>query len=165
VSGVLTYCFSQDGANQVNGYMVGFRVSDPTGDTLNVVDRLGNNVTNRGKRIDNINTQQEPATITIVPLRISGVGADSLEYWYFGPYTNGDSFDIVLVDPNNVCDTIFVAAGEFDCMDFTPVTDPGACMPVNAGSNPVPLYFLDFSFTEFTFGGGVVEMKILTKCF
>jgi hypothetical protein len=56
VSGILTYCFSQDGASQTSGYMVGFRVSDPTGDTLNVVDLLGNNVTNRGKRIDDINT-------------------------------------------------------------------------------------------------------------
>ena len=154
VSGILTYCFAQDGVNQVNGYMVGFRVVIPDGDTLNVVDLLGNNVTNRGKRINDINTETEPVLITTIPLRITGVGADTVEYWYFGPYLNGDSFDIALVDPNNICDTVFVASGYYDCADFTPASDPGACMADPPGSNPVPMFFLDFSFTVFTFGGG-----------
>ncbi|HZV44430.1 MAG TPA: hypothetical protein VFF90_08125, partial [Saprospiraceae bacterium] len=111
VSGVLTYCFAQDGVNQVSGYMVGFRVEDTSGAILNVVDLLGNNVTNRGKRINDIVAQNEPALITTVPLNITGVGADTLEFWYFGPYVNGDSFDIALVDPNNICDTVFVSTG------------------------------------------------------
>jgi hypothetical protein len=110
--------------------------------------------TNRGKRINDINTQTEPLLITTIPLRITGVGADTVEYWYFGPYMNGDSFDIALVDPNNVCDTVYVASGKYDCADFTPASDPGACAPNPPGSNPVPMFFLDFSFTVFTFGGG-----------
>jgi hypothetical protein len=125
-----------------------------------VVDLLGNNVTNRGKRINDIVLQNEPALITTVPLIITGVGADTVEYWYFGPYINGDSFDIALVDPSNTCDTVFVASGVFDCMDFTPVTDPGACAPSPPTANPVPLYFLDFSFTEFTFGGATDNNEI-----
>ena len=147
VSGVFTYC-NAVGTPGTTGYFVAFRVVDPTGDTLNVVDLNGNNITNRGKRIDDINTDSEPATVTIVPLMISGVGADTLEFWYFGPYNNGSTFNIALVDPNNVCDTVFVASGSYDCMDNTGISDPMAC------DDDVPLYFLDFSFTEFEYGGG-----------
>lgn len=151
---MMTYCFAQNGATQVSGYFVGFRVADPTGDTLNVVDLTGQVPMNRGKRIDDINTQAEPATITVVPLRIGG-GADSLEFWYFGPFANGTAFDIALIDPNNVCDTIFVASGSYSCVDMLNGTsDPFACAPSPVSDDPVPLYFLDFSFTEFDFGGG-----------
>src|SRR5688572_32168972 len=80
VSGVFTYC-NAVGTPGTTGYFVAFRVVDTTGTTLNVVDLDGNNVTNRGKRIDDINTQNEPATVTITPLVITGVGADSLEFW------------------------------------------------------------------------------------
>src|SRR5687768_6250652 len=146
VSGVFTYC-NAVGTPGSTGYFVAFRVLDPTGDTLNVVDLNGNNVTNRGKRVDDINSDSEPATVTIVPLMIAG-GADSLEFWYFGPFPNGSSFDIALIDPNNVCDTVFVASGTYDCMDNTGISDPMAC------DNDVPLYFLDFSQTEFEYGGG-----------
>lgn len=146
VSGVFTYC-NAVGTPGTTGYFVAFRVFDPTGDTLNVVDLNGNNVTNRGKRIDDINTDSEPATVTIVPLMIAG-GADSIEFWYFGPFPNGSSFDIALVDPDNVCDTVFIASGTYDCMDNTGISDPMAC------DNDVPLYFLDFSQTEFVYGGG-----------
>ncbi len=147
VSGIYTYC-NAVGTPGTTGYFVAFRVYDPTGDTLNVVDIDGNNVTNRGKRIDDINTQLEPATVTVIPLRISGVGADTLEFWYFGPYANGSTFNIALVDPNNVCDTIFVASGTYTCADNSGISDPMAC------DNDVPLYFLDFSQTEFIYGGG-----------
>src|SRR5688500_12490182 len=147
VSGVFTYC-NAVGTPGTTGYFVAFRVVDTTGTTLNVVDLDGNNVTNRGKRIDDINTQNEPATVTITPLVITGVGADSLEFWYFGPYANGSTFNIALVDPTNVCDTVFVASGTYDCMDNTGISDPMAC------DNDVPLYFLDFSQTEFEYGGG-----------
>ncbi len=147
VSGVFTYCNSFHMGNPVTGYFVAFRVKDLTGDTLNVVDLNSVVPMNQGKRVDNISTQ-EPANYTVQPLRISGVGADTLEFWYFGPYPNGSTFDIALIDPNNVCDTVFVASGTYDCADNTGVSDPGAC------DNDVPLYFLDFSFTEFTYGGG-----------
>jgi uncharacterized repeat protein (TIGR01451 family) len=148
VSGVFTYCNSFHMGNPVTGYFVAFRVKDLTGDTLNVIDV--NNVVpmNQGKRVNDINTQNEPANYTVAPLEISGVAADTLEYWYFGPYPNGSTFDIALVDPNNVCDTIFIASGTFDCTDNTGTSDPGAC------DADVPLYFLDFSQTEFEFGGG-----------
>src|SRR5678815_3823796 len=76
VSGVFTYCNSFDNGNPVIGYFVGFRVADHTGDTLNVVDLNGTVVTNHGKRVDNIG-DLEPANTSNVPLRISGVGADS----------------------------------------------------------------------------------------
>ncbi|HUR30810.1 MAG TPA: hypothetical protein VMZ69_05220, partial [Saprospiraceae bacterium] len=112
VSGVFTYC-NAVGTPGTTGYFVAFRVLDLTGDTLNVVDLNGNNVTNRGKRINDINTQAEPATVTTVPLRITGVAADTLEFWYFGPYANGSTFDIALVDPNGDCDTIFIASGTY----------------------------------------------------
>ena len=72
VSGVFTYC-NAIGTPGTTGYFVAFRVLDLTGDTLNVVDLDGNNVTNRGKRVNDINTQNEPATVTITPLMISGV--------------------------------------------------------------------------------------------
>lgn len=147
VSGVFTYC-NAIGTPGTTGYFVAFRVLDLTGDTLNVVDLDGNNVTNRGKRVNDINTDNEPATVTITPLMISGVGADTLEYWYFGPYDNDSTFNIALVDPNNVCDTIYIASGSYDCMDNSGISDPGAC------DNDVPLYFLDFSQTEFDYGGG-----------
>src|SRR5688572_15134933 len=93
VSGVFTYC-NAVGTPGTTGYFVAFRVLDPTGDTLNVVDLNGNNVTNRGKRVNDINTENEPATVTITPVMISGVGTDTIEYWYFGPYPNGSTFDI-----------------------------------------------------------------------
>ena len=113
-----------------------------------MVDLDGNNVTNRGKRINDINAQNEPATVTVTPLMISGVGADTLEFWYFGPYDNDSTFNIALVDPNGDCDTIFIASGSYDCMDNSGISDPGAC------DSDVPLYFLDFSQTEFDYGGG-----------
>ena len=56
VSGVYTYC-NAVGTPGSTGYFVAFRIKDVTGDTLNVVDLNGNNVTNRGKRINNINTE------------------------------------------------------------------------------------------------------------
>lgn len=147
VSGVLTYC-NAVGTPGTTGYFVGFRVKDLTGTTLNVVDLDGNNVTNRGKRINDITMEAEPATVTIAQLVITGTGADTLEYWYFGPYANGTTFNIALVDPTNTCDTIYIASGSYDCADNTGTSDPGAC------DNDVPLYFLDFSQTEFVYGGG-----------
>jgi hypothetical protein len=85
VSGVFTYCNSFDNGNPVTGYFVGFRVVDKTGDTLDVVDLDGGAITNHGKRVDNIGAL-EPANTSTTKLRISGIGADSIEYWYFGPY-------------------------------------------------------------------------------
>ena len=153
VSGIFTYCNSFNGSNPVAGYFVGFRVHDQTGANMNVVDLFGHNITNRGKRINDINTQGEPATISIQPLQIGG-GADSLEYWYFGPYMNGDSFHIVLIPISGTCDTIFVGAGVFDCADMNNGnTDPFACSPPGGGL-PVPMYYLDFSNSEFIIGGG-----------
>ncbi|MDQ3015618.1 MAG: T9SS type A sorting domain-containing protein [Bacteroidota bacterium] len=144
VSGVFTYC---NAVGLPAGYFVAFRVKDLTGTTLNVVDLTGQVPTNRGRRINNINTQVEPAT-TIAPLVITGVGADTLEFWYFGPFASGTSFDIALVDPTNVCDTIFIASGTYSCADNTGSSDPAAC------DADVPLYFLDFSQTAFQYGGG-----------
>jgi uncharacterized repeat protein (TIGR01451 family) len=127
---------------------VAFRIKDLTGGTWDVVDLDGNNVTNRGKRVDDINEDVEPATVTVAQVNISGVGADTLEFWYFGPYTNGATFNIALVDPSNTCDTIYIASGSYNCTDNTGISDPGAC------DNDVPLFFLDFSQTEFDYGGG-----------
>ena len=162
VSGVFTYCNSFDNGNPVTGYFVGFRVVDKTGDTLDVVDLDGGAVTNHGKRVDNIGAL-EPANTSITKLRISGIGADSIEYWYFGPYANGASFNIALVDPNNVCDTIMVASGSYNCMDNTGVSDPGACGPPSGSDPPVPLYYLDFSNEAFDLGseggGQFIENK------
>jgi hypothetical protein len=156
-SGVFTYCNSFDNGNWVDGYFVGFRVASTTAVTLNVVDLDGNNVTNRGKRVDNFG-DDEPANVTIAPLQIGG-GADSLEFWYFGPYANGSTFNIVLVDPVNSCDTIFVASGTYDCADNQGNSDPGACPP--NGTADIPLYFLDFTYTAFNLGyvpvGAVVD--------
>jgi hypothetical protein len=153
VSGIFTYCNSFNGNNAVAGYFVGFRVHDVTGASMNVVDLFGNATTNRGKRINDINTEAEPNNISIAPLQIGG-GADSLEFWYFGPYTNGDSFNIALIDINGSCDTILVGAGVFDCADMhNGNTDPFACAPSGSGL-PVPLYFLDFSSSTFLVGGG-----------
>lgn len=151
VSGVFTYCNSFDNGNPVSGYFVGFRVADHTGDTLNVVDLNGTVITNHGKRVDNIG-DLEPANTSNVPLRISGVGADSIEYWYFGPYANGATFNIALIDPSNTCDTIFVASGTYNCADNTGISDPGACGPPSSGAPPVPLYYLDFSNEAFDLG-------------
>ena len=65
VEGLMTYCNSFRGPlNQASNiiqdsFFVGFRIIDKTGGTYNVIDRLGNNVTNRGKRINNITTEEE----------------------------------------------------------------------------------------------------------
>ena len=138
VSGVFTYC-NAVGTPGTTGYFVAFRIKDLTGATLNVVDLNGNNVTNRGKRINDINVDAEPATVTVAQVQISGVGADTLEFWYFGPYANGSTFDIALVDPTNTCDTVFIASGTYNCADNSGISDPGACTAL------VPLYFLDFA--------------------
>ncbi len=119
------------------------------GDTLNVVDLAGNVPMNLGKRIDDINNQDEPSDTTRVPVRIGG-GADSLEFWYFGPFMDGDSFNIVLVDPSGVCDTIEVASGTFTCQG----QDPNAC------DADVPLYIMDFSESSWNIGGVEVAMKM-----
>ena len=150
VSGIFTYCNSFHNGAPLAGYFVGFRVADPTGATLNVVDLNGNVPTNQGKRV-NVNDANEPLDFSIAQLSIGG-GADSLEFWYFGPFPNGSSFNVVLVDPSNVCDTIFVASGTYSCADQAEGnTDPFACAPPGSGS-PVALCFLDFSNTEFNLG-------------
>ncbi|HJW28894.1 MAG TPA: hypothetical protein VJ508_06540, partial [Saprospiraceae bacterium] len=148
VSGVFTYCNSFDGNNNIPGYMVGFRIASSTAVTLDVVDVNGNAVTNLGKRVD-IFGADEPANLSVAQVQIGG-GADSTEFWYFGPYANGSTFDIVLVDPSNSCDTIFVGSGTYDCGDFEEHSDPGACPP--SGNAHIPQYYLDFSYTEFTPG-------------
>lgn len=145
VSGVFTYCNS---VGVASGYMVAFRVKDKTGATLDVVDLTGQVPKNQGKRINDINTQQEPATVTVAQLQIAGGATDTLEFWYFGPFANNTPFDIALVDPTNTCDTIFVASGIYNCADNTGMSDPGAC------GATVPLFFLDFSQTVFQYGGG-----------
>lgn len=144
VSGILAYCHSFKGNsnNIIPGYFIGFRILSLDGDTLNVVDLAGNVPMNLGKRINDINAQQEPADTSRVPVRIAG-GIDSLEFWYFGPFMDGDSFNIVLVDPTGQCDTVFVAAGTFTCAG----QDPLAC------ENDVPLYVLDFSESDWQIGG------------
>src|SRR5687768_9061257 len=134
VSGVFAYCNSFVGNNDLPGYFIGFRVKSIGGDTLNVIDRNGNVPMNLGKRINDINTEIEPSDTSRVRVRIGG-GADSLEFWYFGPFTDGDTFDIVLVNVVGSCDTIEVASGTFSCQN----QDPNAC------TNNVPLYVLDFS--------------------
>ena len=92
VSGVLAYCnsFKGNANNTFQGFFIGFRIKSLTGDTLDVVDLAGNNPKNRGKRIDDINTQQEPSDTSRAKVRIAG-GIDSLEFWYFGPFTNGST--------------------------------------------------------------------------
>lgn len=145
VSGVLAYCnsFRGNANNTFPGFFIGFRIKSLTGDTLDVVDLAGNNIKNRGKRIDDINTQQEPSDTSRAKVRIAG-GVDSLEFWYFGPFMDGDSFNIVLVDVSGECDTVEVASGTFTCSG----QDPNAC------DSKVPLYFLDFSASEWQIGGG-----------
>ena len=146
--GVFTYCNSFHMGDPVDGYFVAFRVKSLLGDTLDVVDLTGQVPTNQGKRVDDINNDLEPDDYTIQPLMIAGGALDSLEFWYFGPFDNGTPFDIALVDPNGECDTVFIASGTYDCADNLPNTDPGAC------DADVPLFFLDFSQTAFTIGGG-----------
>lgn len=144
-SGVLAYCNSIRGSgNEVfSGYFIGFRVKSLSGDTLNVVDLAGNVAMNLGKRINDINIEQEPIDTSRAPIRISG-GIDSLEFWYFGPFEDGDSFNIALIDPQGICDTVFVAAGIYTCVG----QDPDAC------DEKVPLYFIDFTEEEWEIGGG-----------
>src|SRR5688500_2265752 len=114
VSGVLAYCNAIHENGTFPGYFIGFRIKSLSGDTLNVVDLAGNVPMNLGKRVDDINSEFEPSDTTRAKVRIAG-GIDSLEFWYFGPFTNGDSFNIVLIDPDGVCDTIEVASGTFTC--------------------------------------------------
>ena len=143
VSAIMPYCNSFRGNNVIPGYFIGFRVKSINGDTLNVIDLNGNVPMNLGKRIDDINTEFEPSDTSRTKVRIAG-GIDSLEFWYFGPFTNGDSFHIVLVDPTGECDTIEVAEGTFTCVG----QDPNAC------DSDVPLYYLDFSASKWNVGGG-----------
>lgn len=155
--GVLTYCNSfVNGTVLTDSFFVGFRVISLNGDTLDVVDLEGNGVTNRGKRVDNIATD-EPDEITVQQVMISGAGDDTTEFWYFGPFANGDAFDIVLVDPNGECDTVFVAAGTFTCEGQSP---QDAC-----DTTVVPLWFLDFTATEFTLGGGEGAVEDIDEVF
>ncbi|HJW31540.1 MAG TPA: hypothetical protein VJ508_20060, partial [Saprospiraceae bacterium] len=149
VSGVLLYCNSFHNNNPVAGYFVGFRVADHTGCTLNVVDLNGHNTMNRGKRVAN-EFISEPANYSIQQLQITGTGADTLEYWYFGPYSNGSTFNVALIDPNNNCDTIFVASGTYSCADNQFDTDPMAC-----DSPAIALFYIDFSKTVFDFGDNI----------
>ncbi|MCB0648255.1 MAG: hypothetical protein KDC49_16410, partial [Saprospiraceae bacterium] len=156
VEGLMTYCnyfIGSGGQKQIvsDSFLVGFRVVDPTGGIYNVVALTGNATTNRGKYVDNIATQNEPNFLTIHQINIAGGALDTAEYWYFGPFANNDSFNIVLVDPMNMCDTIPVAAGRYSCQDNATnqsISDPAAC------DADVPLYFLDFSQSTFTVGGG-----------
>jgi hypothetical protein len=60
----------------------------------------------------------------------------------------GSTFNIVLVDPLNSCDTIVVGSVVRLC-DFADHSDPGAC---HSGNAQIPQYYLDFSYTEFTPG-------------
>jgi uncharacterized repeat protein (TIGR01451 family) len=155
VEGLMVYCnsFLQGNGNNttvIPGYFVGFRVKSKSAVVLNVVNKvLGGTVPiNSGKHIDDIENEVEPGVLTTTPLSIAGTATDSIEYWYFGPFANGDSFNIVLVDPTMACDTINVGSGRYSCVDGQPHADPMACDAV------VPSYFLDFSKTAFEFGGG-----------
>src|SRR5687768_10308162 len=141
----MAYCNSFKGNvnNTIPGFFIGFRIQSNNGDTLNVLDLAGNVPMNLGKRINDINTEFEPEDTSRVQVQIAG-GADSLEYWYFGPFMDGDSFNIALVDPDGICDTGFVASGTFTCAGQYP----------NACSMNVTLYYVDFSQSEWTMGGG-----------
>src|SRR5687768_8547093 len=91
VSGMMAYCNSFKGNvnNTIPGFFIGFRIQSNSGDTLNVIDLAGNVPMNLGKRINDINTEFEPEDTSRVQVQIAG-GADSLEYWYFGPFMDGD---------------------------------------------------------------------------
>ena len=145
VSGILAYCNSYSGNvnNTIPGYFIGFRIQSQNGGTYNVVDLAGNVPMNLGKRINDINVNFEPSDTSRAPAVLGG-GPDSLEFWYFGPFTNGDSFNIVLIDSLGICDTIEVASGVYTCEG----KDPNAC------DVKVPLYFLDFSESAWETGGG-----------
>jgi hypothetical protein len=78
-----------------------------------------------------------------VKVRIGG-GADSLEFWYFGPFTDGDSLTLY-------CS---IQQGYVILFSLLPVhlrvkgQDPTAC------DNDVPLYIMDFSESNWNTGGG-----------
>lgn len=135
VSGVFYYCRPEN----PDSFFVAFRVNGGA-DTLHVIDLASNAPDNSGIAVDDIDTEEEPKVMGMIDPEVSFepivlTNAEPTEYRYFGPIANGSDFNIVVVDPDGVCDTISVLEGSYDCDGHM----SGAC------DSDVPFYDVDFT--------------------
>ncbi len=132
IDGIFFYCRPEN----PDSFYVGFHIMGAPG-IYDVIDLTGNNPDNRGIRVDDISSDVESASYSIAQINLTI--AEPNEYWYFGPYENGMTYDIVIVEQANSCDTMHVDSGSYTCVGkpFTGCTSPD--------SSDVPFYHIIFT--------------------
>lgn len=154
VSGQFFYCRPEN----PDSFFVAFRIEGAP-DTLHVIDLNGEVVANSGIWVDDIDADEEPKKMGSVdpnvsqdPIRLTA--SDPVEYRYFGPIPNGVNIDVVIIDVDNICDTIEVFSGVYDCNG----TMSGGC------SSVVPFYDIDFTNNPFDSFSVIQRSRIETCC-
>ena len=111
-----------------DSFYVAFRVFGDAG-VWDVVDLNNGVADNSGFFADDISDEETPTAGNPVELTVS----DSIEYRYFGPFPDGVTVNVVLVDTAGVCDSVWVINDAFTCSIRS-----GVC-------GDLPFYNLDYN--------------------
>jgi hypothetical protein len=126
-------------------YFVGFRVYTPSGMASDyIVKDLSTNpiANNIGIRRDDPSLSEiVDLTAPAANISLAAIPGDD-EYFYYGPFPNGEDYNIVLECVSDPMIQIPVGSGTYSCID----NQLNVCDTTNANTNPpLPVYNIDFS--------------------